>query len=212
MRASGGSGESTRCDRYEDDGSGRRRDRGRPPRRHVPSSRRAALLVELLKLDRELRQARGDPPTISEYLDRFPGYAPSSARLRRPAGRQLRPDRPGRRGGHGRRLPRLSSRVEPRRRAEDDPAVSPRRLDGRRSLPAGIANRRAAGTRAHRPGLRGRPGGRPALLHDALHRGPESGRGHRPQADPRPPRGTIPRAGRPRRRLRPHGGTSSIAT
>ena len=36
----------------------------------------ATLLVELLKIDRELRQGRGDPPTASEYLDRFPGYAP----------------------------------------------------------------------------------------------------------------------------------------
>ena len=66
------------CDRYEDawrDGFGPRiedylRDAD------VPPSRRAAMLVELLKVDRELRQARGDPPTISEYLDRFPGYAP----------------------------------------------------------------------------------------------------------------------------------------
>ncbi len=41
----------------------------------VPESRRAALLAELLKLERELRQKRGEKPGASEYLARFPGHA-----------------------------------------------------------------------------------------------------------------------------------------
>ena len=41
----------------------------------VPAARRTALLAELLKLERELRQKRGDKPGASEYLARFPGHA-----------------------------------------------------------------------------------------------------------------------------------------
>ena len=41
----------------------------------LPASRQGALLCELLKLERELRQQRGEQPTASEYLERFPGHA-----------------------------------------------------------------------------------------------------------------------------------------
>ena len=41
----------------------------------VPEARRTALLAELLKLERELRQKRGEKPGASEYLARFPGHA-----------------------------------------------------------------------------------------------------------------------------------------
>ncbi len=64
------------CDRFEDAW----RD-GRSPRVEdfladpaVPPARRAALLGELLKLERELRQAGGEKPGASEYLARFPSY------------------------------------------------------------------------------------------------------------------------------------------
>ena len=41
----------------------------------VSTARRAALLAELLKLERELRQKKGDRPETTEYLRRFPTYA-----------------------------------------------------------------------------------------------------------------------------------------
>ena len=41
----------------------------------LPPSRHAALLCELLKLENELRQDRGEHPTAQDYLDRFPDHA-----------------------------------------------------------------------------------------------------------------------------------------
>ncbi|MDB5350500.1 MAG: hypothetical protein JWN86_1747 [Planctomycetota bacterium] len=41
----------------------------------VSPARRAALLSELLKLERELRQNRGETPVAAEYIARFPSYA-----------------------------------------------------------------------------------------------------------------------------------------
>ena len=41
----------------------------------LPGSRRAALLCELLKIERELRQRRGEQPVTSEYLRRFSEHA-----------------------------------------------------------------------------------------------------------------------------------------
>ena len=41
----------------------------------VNPARRAALLAELLKVERELRQDRGEKPVAAEYLARFPAHA-----------------------------------------------------------------------------------------------------------------------------------------
>ena len=62
------------CERYEDAWT-----EGSSPRledflreSEIPEGRRAALLAELLKLERELREKRGEVPHASEYLSRFP--------------------------------------------------------------------------------------------------------------------------------------------
>jgi tRNA A-37 threonylcarbamoyl transferase component Bud32 len=65
------------CDRFEDDWLA-----GLAPRIEdvldalpVPASQQAVLLAELLKLERELRQRRGEAVSASGYLPRFPEHA-----------------------------------------------------------------------------------------------------------------------------------------
>src|SRR6516164_8214682 len=65
------------CDQFEDAWQA-----GEEPRSEdyladcdLPPSRQGALLCELLKLERELRQQRGAEPTASMYLERFPSHA-----------------------------------------------------------------------------------------------------------------------------------------
>ena len=65
------------CDRFEDawDEEEKPRIEDYLATSELPASRQPALLCELLKLERELRQQRDDSPTASQYLERFPGHA-----------------------------------------------------------------------------------------------------------------------------------------
>jgi serine/threonine protein kinase len=65
------------CDRFEDAWQEKERPRIEDylAACELPPSRQGALLCELLKLEREMRQAEGEQPPASEFLERFPVHA-----------------------------------------------------------------------------------------------------------------------------------------
>ena len=63
------------CDRFEADWRAGQAPRIEDYLDAAAEADRAALLGELVALERELRRRRGDRPGAQEYLDRFPGHA-----------------------------------------------------------------------------------------------------------------------------------------
>src|SRR5437899_8110003 len=98
-----------------------------------------------------------------------PGDGPGGGSPRRGAGRPLRGrarDRP-RRHGHG---VSGAGPEAPPPRGDQGAARAPRREPRRRALPPRNPDRRAPAAPPHRAAVRLRPGGRPAVLRDAVHR------------------------------------------
>ena len=162
----------------------------------VLGAERSLLLLELLVLELELRQGRGEAPSIGDYLGRFPDHAGIVAQAFRdmfglaatgshparteegadradptgPAAAVRRLRAPGRAGAgrHGRGLPGPAGEPRSRGRAEDDPFRTVCLGGGDPAVPRRGRGRRPSRPSSHRPHLRGRPASGTCLLqHEA---------------------------------------------